>query len=173
MGSKSGSWAILGAKIAQEAGKAPPKNSRLKITVAPVARFGQKIEISTSVLGSHFDIFVCLILCPIFEALLGRLQGRSAPILGAKSGARGAPRGAQEQPRRGRSRKRCQIKNMRFAEAGAQFLGLGVAQDEAQLRPRTPFCRPRAFKKEGPKMDPKKERKMTARQGSKNGTQTS
>ena len=34
-------------------------------------------------------------------------------------------------------------------------MGFGVAQDEAQLRPRTPFCRPRTFKKEGQNMDPK------------------
>ena len=32
-------------------------------------------------------------------------------------------------------------------------MGLGVAQDEAQLRLRTPFCRLRTFKKEGQQMD--------------------
>ena len=42
-------------------------------------------------------------------------------------------------------------------------MGLGAAQDEAQLRPRKPFCRPRAFKNDGQKRDPKKERKRTAR----------
>ena len=31
---------------------------------------------------------------------------------------------------------------------------LGVAQDEAQLRPRTPFSRPRTFKNEGQKTNP-------------------
>ena len=36
-------------------------------------------------------------------------------------------------------------------------MGLGVAQDEAQLRPRTPFCRPRTFKNEGQNMGPKKD----------------
>ena len=36
-------------------------------------------------------------------------------------------------------------------------MGLGVAQDEAKLRPRTPFCRQRAFKKEGQNMDQKKD----------------
>ena len=35
-------------------------------------------------------------------------------------------------------------------------MGLGVAQDEAQLRPRTPFSRPRTFKNEGQKTNPKK-----------------
>ena len=38
-------------------------------------------------------------------------------------------------------------------------MGLGVAQDEAQLRPRTPFCRPRTFKKESQNMGPKKDTK--------------
>ena len=36
-------------------------------------------------------------------------------------------------------------------------MGLGVAQDEAQLRPRTPFSRPRTFKNEGQKTNPKKD----------------
>ena len=61
-----------------------------------------------------WDVFL-LILGPIFESLLGRRQGRSGSNLVSKNGARGAPRGAQEQPRRGRSRKRSQIKNMCFA----------------------------------------------------------
>ncbi len=38
-------------------------------------------------------------------------------------------------------------------------MGLGVAQDEAQLRPRTPFSRPRTFKNEGQKANPKKDTK--------------
>ena len=38
-------------------------------------------------------------------------------------------------------------------------MGLGVAQDEAQLRPRTPLCRPSTFKNEGQKKDPKKDTK--------------
>ena len=38
-------------------------------------------------------------------------------------------------------------------------MGLGVAQDEAQLRPRMPFCRPRTFKNEGQNMGPKKDTK--------------
>ena len=38
-------------------------------------------------------------------------------------------------------------------------MGLGVAQDEAQLRPRTPFSRPRTFKNEGQKTNPKKDTK--------------
>ena len=38
-------------------------------------------------------------------------------------------------------------------------MGLGVAQDEAQLRPRTPFSRPRTFKNEGQKTNPKKDKK--------------
>ena len=37
-------------------------------------------------------------------------------------------------------------------------MGLGVAQDEAQLRPRTPFSRPRTFKNEGQKTNPKKDK---------------
>ncbi len=36
-------------------------------------------------------------------------------------------------------------------------MGLGVAQDEAHLRPRTPFSRPRTFKNEGQKTNPKKD----------------
>ena len=36
-------------------------------------------------------------------------------------------------------------------------MGLGVAQDEAQLGPWTPFCKPRTFKKEGQNMGPKKD----------------
>ena len=36
-------------------------------------------------------------------------------------------------------------------------MGLGVAQDEAQLRPKTPFSRPRTFKNEGQKTPPKKD----------------
>ena len=36
-------------------------------------------------------------------------------------------------------------------------MGLGVAQDEAQLRPRTLFSRPRIFKNEGQKVNPKKD----------------
>ena len=38
-------------------------------------------------------------------------------------------------------------------------MGLGVAQDEAQLRPRTPFSRPRTFKNEGQKTNPKTDKK--------------
>ena len=38
-------------------------------------------------------------------------------------------------------------------------MGIGVAQDEAQLRPRTPFSRPRTFKNEGQKTNPKKDTK--------------
>ena len=51
-------------------------------------------------------------------------------------------------------------------------MGLGVAQDEAQLRPRRPFCRPRTFKKEGQNMGPKKDTKNDdegAKKGSKLG----
>ena len=54
-------------------------------------------------------------------------------------------------------------------------MGLGVAQDEAQLRPRTPFSRPRTFKNEGQKTNPKKDTKnhdegakMGPKMGSKN-----
>ena len=65
--SKSGSWAILGAKIAQEAGKTPPKGRGAKTPVAPLARFGQKIVISTSVLGSHFGKCFLLILVPFLN----------------------------------------------------------------------------------------------------------
>ena len=54
LGLKSGSWAILGAKIAQEAGKAPPKGRGAKFPVAPVARFGQEIEIFSFIPGYHF-----------------------------------------------------------------------------------------------------------------------
>ena len=34
-----------------------------------------------------------------------------------------------------------------------------MAQDEAQLRPRTPFSRPRTFKNEGQKTNPKEDTK--------------
>ena len=52
-------------------------------------------------------------------------------------------------------------------------MSLGVAQDEAQLRLRTPICRPRTFKKEGQNMDQKND--MTnddegAKMGPKKGT---
>ena len=33
-------------------------------------------------------------------------------------------------------------------------MGFGVAQDEAQLRPRTPYCRSRTFTTEGQQIDP-------------------
>ena len=38
-------------------------------------------------------------------------------------------------------------------------MGLRVAQDEAQLKPGAPFSRPRTFKKEGQKTNPKKDAK--------------
>ena len=43
-------------------------------------------------------------------------------------------------------------------------MGLGVAQDEAQLRPRTPFSRPRTFKEGVKKRTKKKIRKMTTKE---------
>ena len=76
LGSKSGSWAILGAKKTQEGGKAPPRDRWLKIPVAPVARFCQKFSISTSVFGSHFGALFLYFLGSIFKTLLGRLRGR-------------------------------------------------------------------------------------------------
>ena len=95
-----------------------------------MARFGQEIEIFSFIPGYHFWYLFDKFWVPFLIRFLVDFGTDLGPILGFKNGARGAPRGAQEQPRRGRSRKRSQIKNMRFAEAGAQFLGLGVAQDE-------------------------------------------
>ena len=42
-------------------------------------------------------------------------------------------------------------------------MGLGVAQDEAQLRPRTQFCRPRTYKKESQQEGAKKVAKKAAK----------
>ena len=47
-------------------------------------------------------------------------------------------------------------------------MGLGVAQDEAQLRPKTQFSRPRTFKNEGQKTNPNKEPEP---EGAKMGTE--
>ena len=55
-------------------------------------------------------------------------------------------------------------------------MGLGVAQDEAQLRPRKPFSRPRTFKNEGQKTNPKKGTKIDdegAKMGPEMGTKIS
>ena len=62
-------------------------------------------------------------------------------------------------------------------------MGLIVAQDEAQLRPRTPFSRPKTIKDEGQKTNPKKdmnnydegakmESKMGPRKRKKRGSKT-
>ena len=41
-----------------------------------------------------------------------------------------------------------------FRLGGSSIFGSWSGPRRAQLRPRTPFCRPRAFKKEGQKMEP-------------------
>ena len=92
LGSKSGSWAILGAKKTQEGGKAPPRDSRLKTPVAPVARFCQKLSIFTSVLGSLFCVLLVYFFGSIFEALLGRLRVRSGPHFGAQKLTKRSPK---------------------------------------------------------------------------------
>ena len=47
-------------------------------------------------------------------------------------------------------------------------MGVGVDQNEAQLRPRTPFSRPRTFKNEGQKTNPRKDTKKED-EGAKKG----
>ena len=71
LGSKSGTWAIFGAKKTQERGKAPPRDRGPKMDVTPLARFCQKFSIFTSVEGSLFGVLVVSFFGPIFEALLG------------------------------------------------------------------------------------------------------
>ena len=99
LGSKSGSWAILGAKKTQERGKALPRDSRPKNAVAPVARFCQQFSISTSVLGSHLSVLLRSFFGSIFEVLLGRLRVRSGPHFGAqkliKRSPKSSPRAAK------------------------------------------------------------------------------
>ena len=92
LGSKSGSWAIFGAKKTQERGKAPPRDRGAKIPVAPLARFCQKFSIFTSVLGSLFGVLLVSFFGSIFEALLGRLRVRSGPQFGAQKRAKRSPK---------------------------------------------------------------------------------
>ena len=83
--------------------------------------------------------------------------------MGTKIGARGAPRGA---PRAAKTRSQSKTQpNQKYAFrlGRSSIFGFWSGPRRAQLRPRTPFCRPRAVKTEGQKMDPKKERQMTAR----------
>ena len=91
LGSKSDSWAILGAKKTQEAGKAPPRDRGPKKPETPVTRFCQNFSISTSVLGSHFGSFLWSFLGSVFESLLGRLRGRSGAHFGAQKRAKRRP----------------------------------------------------------------------------------
>ena len=85
MGSKSGSWAILGAKIAQEAGKAPPKGRGPQPFVTPVTRFGQKIAILTSILGSHFGTFFNQFWVPFLSRFWVDFEADLDPIWGPKT----------------------------------------------------------------------------------------
>ena len=92
LGSKWGSWAILGAKKNQEGGKAPLGRGGAKMYHAPVARFCQKFSIFTSVLGSHFGTFFELFFGLFFETLLGRLRGRSGAYFGCQKRAKRSPK---------------------------------------------------------------------------------
>ncbi len=91
LGSRYGSWAILGAKKSQEAGKVPPGSGWPAQPVMPVTRFGQNFTIFTSVLGSHFCAFLVSFFGTIFGALLGRLRVRSGPHFGAQKRSKRIP----------------------------------------------------------------------------------
>ena len=158
MGSKSGSWAIFGAKIAQEAGKAPPKGRGLESPLMPLARFGQKVVIFNSVLGSHFGIVFAKLRVPFLSRFLVDFRADLDPIW--------APKTEQEEPQEEPKSSQDEVavenaaKSKMYVSCRRELtfwvLSLEVAQDEAQPRPRTPFCRPRTFKKEGQQLDPKK-----------------
>ena len=90
MGIKSGSWAILGAKIAQETGKAPPRGSRAEPNLLPVTRFGQKIVIFTFFFGSHFVVFFDYFRVPFLSRFLVDFGADLDPIW--------APKMEQEEP---------------------------------------------------------------------------
>ena len=85
LGSKSCSWAILGAKKTQEAGKAPPRDRGPNFGKTPVARFCKKLSMFTSALGSHFGAVVCSFLAPFLKRFLGDFGTDLGPFWGPKT----------------------------------------------------------------------------------------
>lgn len=77
----------------------------------------------------------------LFKALLGRLRMQFGTHFGIqtwiKTRPKSSPRAAKTRPQ------------LKYAarQGGSSLFGLGVAQDEAQPRPRMPCCRPRTFNK--------------------------
>ncbi len=96
LGSKSVSWAVLGAKISQEAGRAD-----FPVDAWPV--FARNFQFSPPFWDPFLVYFRSHFLAQFLKRLLGDFGSDLGPILGPKNGPRGAPREAQEQPRRVRS----------------------------------------------------------------------
>ena len=123
LGSKSGSWAIFGAKKTQERGKAPPRDRGLKASVAPLARFCQKFSIFTSVLGSHFGALLGSFLGPIFKTLLGRLRVRSGPHFGPQKRAKRSPKSSPRAAKTSAQLKTQPKQKLAFRLGGSSLFG--------------------------------------------------
>ena len=80
MGSKSGARGIVEAKIAQEAGKAPPRGRGPQPFVTPVTRFGQKMKILTLIPAYHFGTFFLKFWVPFLSRFLVAFGADLDPI---------------------------------------------------------------------------------------------
>ena len=148
LGSKSGSWAILGAKKTQEAGKAPPRSSRPKIPKTPVAVFGQKFSIFTSVSGSHFMSF--------FETLLGRLRGRSGAHFGAQKRSKRSPKRSPRAAKTSAQLKTQPKQKLAFRLGGSSLFGSWSGPRRGSAEAQDAILQAKNLQKRGSKHGPEK-----------------
>ena len=159
LGSKSGSWAILGAKKTQEAGKAPPRDSRPAPTVIPVTRFGQKFSIFTSVLGSHFGSFFESFLNQFFETLLGRLRGRSGAHFGAQKRSKRSPKRSPRAAKTSAQLKTQPKQKLAFRLGGSSLFGSWSGPRRGSAEAQDAILQAKNLLKRGSKRGPEKRHK--------------
>ena len=156
LGSKSGSWAILGAKKTQEAGKAPPRDRGLKIDKTAVAVFGQKLSIFTSVLGSHFGSFVESFLGTFFETLLGRLRGRSGAHFGAQKRSKRSPKRSPRAAKTSAQLKTQPKQKLAFRLGGSSLFGSWSGPRRGSAEAQDAILQAKNLQKRGSKHRPEK-----------------
>ena len=156
LGSKSGSWAILGAKKTQEAGKAQRRDRGAKKAETPVARFGQTFSIFTSVLGPHFGSFFESFLGPFFETLLGRLRVRSGPHFGTQKRPKRSPKRSSRAAKTSSQLKTLPKQKLAFRLGGSSLFGSWSGPRRGSAEARDATLQAKNLQKRGSKHGPEK-----------------